>query len=223
MPHLPDLSTYVVLQNDRNLRFYILWDHVGMIWLLWPSLPCLLGEVVGGSINWHVCGSFTCISLDLPLYKILGWYMVVGATSFFCNLDTNSIVSLMCLWVSFTLLWSIHIEILAACLGLQCLPADDWHCPHCKDKFGPGRKAAGESRPIILRLKRVVKAPEFEPGGCILCRSVAAVAVSLYCLLSFCICFLCIWIVNSLLQNSFFREWMSSFQFLIIFSNTSTF
>ncbi|KAI3447667.1 hypothetical protein Pfo_004332 [Paulownia fortunei] len=59
----------------------------------------------------------------------------------------------------------------AACLGLQCLPAEDWHCAYCKDKFGPGRKASGESRPIILRLKRIVKAPEFEPGGCVICRS----------------------------------------------------
>ncbi|KAL8504646.1 hypothetical protein ACS0TY_015997 [Phlomoides rotata] len=59
----------------------------------------------------------------------------------------------------------------AGCLGLHCLPANDWHCPHCKDKFGPGRKATVESKPIIIRLKRVVKAPEFEPGGCVICRS----------------------------------------------------
>ncbi|KAI3474071.1 hypothetical protein Pfo_028859 [Paulownia fortunei] len=57
------------------------------------------------------------------------------------------------------------------CLGLQCLPADDWHCPYCRDKFGPGRKASGESRHIVVRLKRVVKAPELEPGGCVFCRS----------------------------------------------------
>ncbi|KAL1565928.1 hypothetical protein AAHA92_01602 [Salvia divinorum] len=59
----------------------------------------------------------------------------------------------------------------ADCLGLQCPPESDWYCPHCKDRLGPGRKASGESRPIILRLKRVVKAPEFEPGGCVICRS----------------------------------------------------
>ncbi|PIN11203.1 Histone acetyltransferase [Handroanthus impetiginosus] len=59
----------------------------------------------------------------------------------------------------------------AGCLGLQCHPAEDWHCSYCRDKFGPGKKASGESRPIIIRLKRVVKAPEFEPGGCIICRS----------------------------------------------------
>ncbi|KAL0344557.1 UNVERIFIED_CONTAM: Chromodomain-helicase-DNA-binding protein 4 [Sesamum radiatum] len=53
----------------------------------------------------------------------------------------------------------------AACLGLQCPPADDWHCSYCRDKFGPGRKISGESRPIIIRLKRVVKAPEFEPAS----------------------------------------------------------
>lgn len=59
----------------------------------------------------------------------------------------------------------------ADCLGLQSLPTNDWYCPHCKDRLGPGRKAAGESRPIILRLRRVVKAPEFVPGGCVICRS----------------------------------------------------
>ncbi|XP_042041878.1 uncharacterized protein LOC121787261 isoform X1 [Salvia splendens] len=59
----------------------------------------------------------------------------------------------------------------ADCLGLQCPPENDWYCPHCKDRLGSGRKATGESRPIILRLKRVVKAPEFEPGGCVICRS----------------------------------------------------
>ena len=42
------------------------------------------------------------------------------------------------------------IEIVADCLGLQCPPENDWHCPHCKDRLGSGRKASGESRPIIL-------------------------------------------------------------------------
>ncbi|KAK9290195.1 hypothetical protein L1049_008361 [Liquidambar formosana] len=63
----------------------------------------------------------------------------------------------------------------AACLDLQCSPEGDWHCPHCRDKFGPGRKAAagessGISRPLIIRLTRVVKAPEAETGGCVVCR-----------------------------------------------------
>ncbi|XP_047948863.1 uncharacterized protein LOC125194658 [Salvia hispanica] len=51
-----------------------------------------------------------------------------------------------------------------ACIDLECLPADDWYCSHCKDRLSSGRKASAESRAIILRLKRVVKAPEFEPG-----------------------------------------------------------
>ncbi|KAL6519414.1 hypothetical protein OROGR_018734 [Orobanche gracilis] len=59
----------------------------------------------------------------------------------------------------------------AACLGLQCLPPDDWHCSHCRERFGPGRKTSAGSKHIILRLKRVVQAPEFEPGGCVICRS----------------------------------------------------
>ncbi|EYU41695.1 hypothetical protein MIMGU_mgv1a000809mg [Erythranthe guttata] len=59
----------------------------------------------------------------------------------------------------------------AACLGLECLPPDDWYCSCCKDKVGSGRKVSGETRPIMVRLTRVVKAPELEPGGCVFCRS----------------------------------------------------
>ncbi|XP_075638285.1 uncharacterized protein LOC142610366 isoform X2 [Castanea sativa] len=64
----------------------------------------------------------------------------------------------------------------AACLDLECVPEGDWHCPNCIEKPGPGRKsAAGESsslvRPIVIRLTRVVKAPESEYGGCVVCRA----------------------------------------------------
>ncbi|XP_051113826.1 uncharacterized protein LOC127239631 isoform X2 [Andrographis paniculata] len=59
----------------------------------------------------------------------------------------------------------------AACVDPLCLPTDDLHCPSCGDKISPCRRASGESRPIILRLRRVVKAPEFESGGCVICRS----------------------------------------------------
>ncbi|CAB4314873.1 unnamed protein product [Prunus armeniaca] len=64
----------------------------------------------------------------------------------------------------------------SACLDLPWVPEGDWHCPNCRDKFEPGRKAAaGESsnfgKPIVIRLTRVFKAPEFEIGGCVVCRS----------------------------------------------------
>ncbi|KAK5804293.1 hypothetical protein PVK06_031942 [Gossypium arboreum] len=62
-----------------------------------------------------------------------------------------------------------------ACLNLGHLPEGDWHCANCADENGLGRKAvSGESsriaRPIVIRLTRVVKAPEFEIGGCAICR-----------------------------------------------------
>lgn len=65
----------------------------------------------------------------------------------------------------------------AACLNLGHLPEGDWHCANCADENGLGRKAvSGESsriaRPIVIRLTRVVKAPEFEIGGCAICRLV---------------------------------------------------
>ncbi|XP_050144680.1 uncharacterized protein LOC126620208 [Malus sylvestris] len=64
----------------------------------------------------------------------------------------------------------------SACLDLPLVPQGDWHCPDCRDKFEPGKKAAaGESsnigRPIVIRLTRVFNAPEYEIGGCVVCRS----------------------------------------------------
>ncbi|XP_059462740.1 uncharacterized protein LOC132191664 [Corylus avellana] len=64
----------------------------------------------------------------------------------------------------------------AACLDLECIPEGDWQCSNCIERVGPGRKtAAGESlglgRPIVIRLTRVVKAPECEYGGCVVCRA----------------------------------------------------
>lgn len=62
------------------------------------------------------------------------------------------------------------------CLDSRYPPEGDWHCPHCQEKFGFGRKAvAGEgssiARPMVIRLTRVVKAPEFQVGGCVVCRA----------------------------------------------------
>ncbi|XP_059296393.1 uncharacterized protein LOC132049553 [Lycium ferocissimum] len=60
----------------------------------------------------------------------------------------------------------------AACLGLQCTPTSGWLCSYCRDKFVPGRKTAGDAGPIMIRLTRVVKAPESEGGGgCVVCRT----------------------------------------------------
>ncbi|XVF08053.1 hypothetical protein REPUB_Repub06bG0192400 [Reevesia pubescens] len=62
-----------------------------------------------------------------------------------------------------------------ACLNLEHLPEGEWFCTNCADENGHGRKAvSGEAssvaKPIVIRLKRVVKAPESEIGGCAICR-----------------------------------------------------
>lgn len=63
----------------------------------------------------------------------------------------------------------------AVCLGVvDGVSSEDWHCPYCRDSIGSGsgRKAsATESRPIVIRLTRVVKAREYETGGCVICRA----------------------------------------------------
>ncbi|KAK8315619.1 hypothetical protein V6Z12_D01G254800 [Gossypium hirsutum] len=62
-----------------------------------------------------------------------------------------------------------------SCLNLEHLPEGEWCCPNCADEHGSSRKAvSGEAsstaRPIVIRLTRVVKSPEFEIGGCVVCR-----------------------------------------------------
>ncbi|CAN4109652.1 unnamed protein product [Withania somnifera] len=59
----------------------------------------------------------------------------------------------------------------AACLSLQCTPTSGWLCSYCRDNFVPGRRTAGDAGPIMIRLTRVVKAPESEGGGCVVCRT----------------------------------------------------
>lgn len=62
-----------------------------------------------------------------------------------------------------------------ACLGLLSTPQDDWCCSSCKDKSVSCRKMcpgdSNASRPIMIRLTRVVREPEVDIGGCCVCRS----------------------------------------------------
>lgn len=58
-----------------------------------------------------------------------------------------------------------------ACLGFHSLPTRDWRCQDCGD-IGPlGRGVPRDPKPIVVRMKRVVKEPEYELGGCVVCRS----------------------------------------------------
>lgn len=55
---------------------------------------------------------------------------------------------------------------IAACLGLHSVPESGWHCLNCEDNTADERGA----RPIMIRLTRVDKEPEYEVGGCVVCR-----------------------------------------------------
>ncbi|KAJ7977090.1 Chromodomain-helicase-DNA-binding protein 4 [Quillaja saponaria] len=58
----------------------------------------------------------------------------------------------------------------SACLDLQYAPEGNWLCLNCRDNTGTGKESSSTARPIMIRLTRVVKAPEFEMGGCVVCR-----------------------------------------------------
>ncbi|ESQ52392.1 hypothetical protein EUTSA_v10016239mg [Eutrema salsugineum] len=63
-----------------------------------------------------------------------------------------------------------------ACLKFQSMPEGTWYCSSCNDGTFSSKKAtapdpSGNSKPIVIRLTRVVKAPESEIGGCVFCRS----------------------------------------------------
>lgn len=68
-------------------------------------------------------------------------------------------------------------------MDFRRVPERNWHCPDCKDKFDPRKTANGESsnisRPIVIRLTRVVKAPGFEIGGCVVCRLVGLFSIKI--------------------------------------------
>ncbi|GMH10141.1 hypothetical protein Nepgr_011982 [Nepenthes gracilis] len=61
----------------------------------------------------------------------------------------------------------------SVCLGSEYVTAnDDWRCPHCcGSKPFLGDSSTNSSRPIIIRLTRVVKISENESGGCVICRA----------------------------------------------------
>lgn len=66
----------------------------------------------------------------------------------------------------------------AACLKFQSMPEGTWYCSSCSDGSVSSKKAtatgpSGNSKSILIRLSRVVKAPESEIGGCVFCRFVA--------------------------------------------------
>ncbi|XP_031259836.1 uncharacterized protein LOC116117995 [Pistacia vera] len=61
-----------------------------------------------------------------------------------------------------------------ACLDLQWTPEGDWHCPNCREKFGPDRvDAVGDSSSMArsMLLQRDLELPEIDIGGCVVCRA----------------------------------------------------
>lgn len=59
-----------------------------------------------------------------------------------------------------------------ACLRLENSPVGDWRCSNCNDRKAD-LDSSNSSKPIVIRLTRVVKNAETVCGGCVLCRLVA--------------------------------------------------
>ncbi|CAM8966293.1 unnamed protein product [Rhodiola kirilowii] len=60
------------------------------------------------------------------------------------------------------------------CLESPCVSEGEWHCPYCKDKAGTVLKTGDPyavPKSLVIRLNRVVKFPELESGGCVVCRA----------------------------------------------------
>ncbi|KAG2329074.1 hypothetical protein Bca52824_000254 [Brassica carinata] len=61
-----------------------------------------------------------------------------------------------------------------ACLKFQSMPEGSWYCSSCSDRPISSKAAIAtnpNSKPIVIRPRRVVKPPESEIGGCVFCRS----------------------------------------------------
>ncbi|KAF8091795.1 hypothetical protein N665_0436s0055 [Sinapis alba] len=61
-----------------------------------------------------------------------------------------------------------------ACLKFQSMPEGSWYCSSCNDRPISSKTAVAinpNSKPIVIRPRRVVKPPESEIGGCVFCRS----------------------------------------------------
>ncbi|KAL5059753.1 hypothetical protein RYX36_031357 [Vicia faba] len=54
----------------------------------------------------------------------------------------------------------------AACLGLHTVPTSGWQFLNCKDNIDDEIGVI----PIMIRLTRVDKEPEYDMGGCVICR-----------------------------------------------------
>lgn len=63
---------------------------------------------------------------------------------------------------------------LAVCFRLE-VPTRDWHCPNCTKNIGHGGR---DPSPVNLHPHQVVMQPVYQPGDCVICRFVYAVAVS---------------------------------------------
>ena len=93
----------------------------------------------------------------------------------------NTIILISC----YNNIFSSQNIFIAECVGLTSVPRGDWYCQYCqnshqKEKFsGHNENAIAAGRiagvdpiqQIIQRCIRIVKSPESDIGGCVLCRS----------------------------------------------------
>ncbi|ESQ45117.1 hypothetical protein EUTSA_v10010118mg [Eutrema salsugineum] len=112
-----------------------------------------------------------CISSGMSLHDIAlsladGHVITTGESDDMCSICDDGGDLLLCAGCP----QAFH----TACLKFQSMPKGTWYCSSCND--GPVSSKTtiatdSNMKPIVIRPRRVVKAPESEIGGCVFCRS----------------------------------------------------
>uniref|UniRef100_A0A1J3DEN4 Chromodomain-helicase-DNA-binding protein 4 n=1 Tax=Noccaea caerulescens TaxID=107243 RepID=A0A1J3DEN4_NOCCA len=114
----------------------------------------------------HICISSGLSLHDIALSLADGHVITTGDNDDICSICSDGGNLLLCAGCP----QAFH----TACLKFQSMPEGTWYCSSCNDGTISSKLATAidpNSKPIVIRLTRVVKAPESEIGGCVFCRS----------------------------------------------------
>ncbi|CAH2064212.1 unnamed protein product [Thlaspi arvense] len=118
----------------------------------------------------HICVPSGLSLHDIALSLADGHVITTGDSDDMCSICGDGGDLLLCAGCP----QAFHTGGLAPCLKFQSMPEGTWYCSNCNDGSISSKTAIATDpnlKPIVIRLTRVVKAPESEIGGCVFCRS----------------------------------------------------